>query len=1074
MPEFLHTGLLPLLFIALFFMGAFLYFYGRKYMIEPSHSIRVAMEQFEALSRLHKERMKKSRRKRPGKRAASRATSDRLKDRIIDEESAAGVSPGEIPLPDGVDDADAPSHGMKRFPIHDAPLWILAYLSTLFGYVVLAGAAIWGEHVGEPRGWLEKLVLERLPLIRRLHVGQRLSDNDLMYAHQPLVEFLFYLLAAYLFLLLLGNLYARLFRTNGLHLLAEVHPLRRTVKWLWRACGFIDFRKLDRGAHAWLIRPVLFLAFLLIAVDLLAFFERIDVHPGGLAMAHLFFLSLVRMFDETWLYPLGFEQKPHKVYRKTPLEHLAANVHKNGALPAPPTLIHTIAPSTGPFRDAPEVSLPPVVNDFLAALTGKKRLWDHQAAGWKSVFQDQAGVILCGPTGSGKSTWTRLLAVNEIISRAGGVLMILPDRKALNREVALMRRAVESSGIRWNLTVFDASDPEFLSMESAVHPPLLVLADPPAIEKTLLRHFQKFPSFWRLLSRIVVDDIHRLNGVQTSNFYYLLRRLLTIRNRKNNRPAALCGVCSRVSRVIEDEVEKLLGRPLTFITADAAPAVPILLYRIPCDLFDQAPDDAPDDASGDASSDAPGDRPGVEEHFSFTRSASIITQLGAGIRKEGYDAWYDPRLISRHEIEEEHALGAWTPILEPNPNPVSAPASILLVDHENLLNIADDIRHHGAMSGESVHVCFLLVSHNPAAWYFLHHPDELFSSARDRIYRNFFFNPENSFLIERSLEGALGNAPLSRPQLERIFGREIMNAKLTEMIEEERVEEIKEAGRTFAGCCLLKNRKFPPDLDFDTVNSRALELIRPSQSIDALVFKGEEAYIRSQYYPGRIFLHEGQRCVVRKVPSEDSGSTTVEIDAGEEQHLITSKIRTMDVDFKGKAFRSRAMCCTLPGGASIHIEYTNAAIRETILGYRTWSANLEPVSTVLYEKTEAEKEISLTTHNQVMLIGFDWGKEEPDKAVLRLLVRLWRTLLPGFFQGDLDQPDIFLVESADSAAGAGCIGVRELYPGGVGLLKKHDDAQILRYFTLSRKILDALPNDMSEALLKDFINDMFV
>ena len=1031
--------LLPLFFVLLVILGTVLFYHGKRYMSEPRHSVRIAIEAFTFLAKQRKARMQKLKRETPSQSVAPEdGKTNLLTEKMVDEEGIRLPAEDYDALPQ-----DAPTSIRKtgdlpvfeRFPIHDAPLWIFSFIIILIGYIICITVDITVRPAQAGAYWLEMLILGNMPLIRHIIPLPR-----------PMIALIFYLLFNYALLLLCGAILARVLQMNTLHLLTKEHFLRKATLWMWRVCGFIDYRKLDRSIRIWLIYPTLILGCLIIAVDLFGYFQRLEVWAGGLAMIHLFFISLVRVFDETWMYPVKFEHQPHKVHRKTSLNSLAENVFRSGALKNVPVFLLEITPQKASLSDVPVIEIPPLTKDFLQGMTGGEQLWEHQAVGWKKIFTDRASAILCGPHGSGKRTWARLIAVNEVISLSGGVLYVLPDRRRLEEEVAVMRQAIANSGLRFNLAVFDASSPEFLSLDVAKHLPLLVLADPDSIGNVFLKHWGQFSNFWRMLSRVIVSDISQLNSIRASNFYYLLRRLLVIRDCENSRPIQICGTCSRISKAIENEIEELLGASMSFITADAAPAVPIRLYGIQST--------AADEKNGTPDAFTPG-ASGREEHFKLIRPASLATMLGAGIRKEGFNVYYDPCIISRHELEREHTLGSWSPIVGPNPNPLEAATSILFVDQHNLFEIMESIRHYGATAGEGSHVCFLLFSHNPVVQYFLLNSDKLMPGSQQRTYGSFTFNPNNLLLQERHIEEALNSMPMSLSQLSAVFGKEIVYTVLADMIRDEWVEEIRQPEHPSAGCFILRNRHFPEDIDADTVVSRPMEVVDLSQNLRSVVLKGEPACIQSRYYPGRVFMHDGERYVVRRIQTGETGTAIVEVNACEND-VLTTKIRSLDIDFKETDFKASSAICAVSGGNAFQIGVVRATICERIHGYMTWGANLKPVSIFLYGD-QGHNDVVLSTENDVFLISLE--NNLPERDVLELIVNLWTAFVPSLLFGASDNIDIFLHETtAQDGSKLSYIAIRELYPGGVGILEKHDERQIMSYFSLARDMIKTLPD----------------
>lgn len=1045
---------LPLVFCMLVLLGLFLYQHGKSYLIEPKHSIRIALETFAALFKLHRSRLAKSKRNKTGAYTGEPNRTPPPPDNPVPphtQRTGIGLPVADREIEDIAAPSDTAPRGLQPFPIHDAPLWVLSYLLVVITYLIFLGIDVWGTtRLEMPPYWLEVLLLGHMPILR--HVVP---------LTHPLWALLFYLIVNYLFLLFLGHLLSRLMRVKQLHLMHEAHPLRRLVQKLWRSCGFIDFRVLDHSARLWFTRPVLLLGGIVVASDLLAFVNRITVAPGGLAVLHLFFVATVRMFDETWLYPVTFDHTTYQRHPKTPLDQLADNLYKNGFVSMPPEPIGTLDPARYVQRDAPVVELPPLVKDFLVSLCGSRTLWEHQAVAWKKVAQDGAGTILCGPSGSGKRTWSRIVAINEIIYGAGGSLLILPNRQRLKEAFYQLRNSIDKSAARWNLTVFDASSPTFLALDIAKHSPRLVLADPNSIDHVLLRHQDRFTSFWRLLSRIIVDEISLLSSVNASNFYYLLRRLDAVRARENSKPAALCGTCAKVSLHIEDEIEKLLGAPMRFVIADTAPAIPVKLYFIQPSaiIMEQETDGqgqiAPAHPNGDGT-------------FDLSRPFSLVDRAVAGIRNEGHDVYIDASLTTRHETERAHTLGSWTPITGPATDHLHAATSVVLVDDHNLYSIQDDVRHFGMLSREYMHVCFLFLGGNPAVPHLLSSKSLLGNSPLNRTGAMFAFNPSNPLLIERHMEAAIDNAPMSPKQLRQIFGNTIVDSFLPEMVRDERIEEIQQTDHPHAGCYLLRDRRFPLALDADTIETPAIEIVCPSRKEEPLLLRGEARCVRSMYYPGRTFMCGAERFVITVPAKFDNAPSTIQAAAAEGE-TFTSKIRSIACQWEPTDRMPRRKRCNLPGGLPLLIGTVSGTVKEFVFGYNTWKAGPCLIHTVRYDHRPDGQCIEISGQYQMLAVSFECP--DPPLPVLRLLVLLWRTIIPTLFEDPFDTPDVFISEPPPpvSETEKAVIFLRDLYPGGAGALNRHDAHQICQYLTLCRDMLSSLANIAQ--LLKPYDTD---
>lgn len=1030
---FLSLALLVVFFIMLIIMATFLFYHGQRYMIEPTHSIQMALDAFKALQQRQNELLRKRKREKGDDAGASKEEDDIVRLPSEDARAAGGEDPESI----------------KAFPIHDAPLWIISFILTTILYIFFLAVDLSGSSFYQDPNWLENVILGNVPIVRYMVPFKSTA-----------VALIFYLFVEFGFMLITAHVLYRALQIRHLNLVGKEDPVRKRVEWLWRTCGFIDYRKLDRSCRLWLIRPVMGLAPFLVAVDMLTYFQRLSVWTGGLALSHLFFIALVRVFDETWLYPVNYEYSSKQTPSKTTLRQLAENIFKSGAVDQVPVFLMEIPGEKDrrELKGLPDVNLPPLAVDFLESMSGKKKLWGHQAAGWTKVFEEHESVILCGPQGSGKRTWARLTALNEVIYRSGGVLRILPDRESLAEEVVFMNTAIARSGARWNITVFDASSPEFMAIDIAKHPTFLVLADPLSIDQVLLSHWDHFGNFWSTLSRIIVEGISDLTGLQASHFYYLFRRLVVTRALDNSRPVAICGTCERMTKRMENEIEHLMGVHLSFVIADEARSLPVLLYGIPNGPELKETPDAQQSGSKDRV---------LDSRLRFERPASMAIRIGAEIRRQGYSVYYGTGMVSRHEMEREHVLGSWAPVTESNPDPVKAAVSILFVNHENLFSLADDIRHFGAFSGEQEHVCFLLFSHDAAVQYYILHPEKLFSDFQMRIHGNFIFNPDNRSLIERHIESALGKMPLSQDQLEYIFGRMTLAQLLPDMQKEERISEIDNPEHEFTGCYTLKKKR-SPGMDLDALASEALEIVRPGQGRGLPVLKGEEELIRSRFYPGRIFLWNGNRYQVSLTGKNLACSGPLQVGACEDD-LVTSKMRTVSMKLEAASFGEKSSLCTVSGGKPFRFGTVPVSGTETISGFRILGDDLKPISTTTYADLEGGQEMKLEWKSEVLLLAFPGT--DVDERVLELVACLWSEILAAFFGGEFDEPDVFLTPPLPVGDGAlkPCLCVREFYPdGGIGVIRAQDPTEILRCLNLARSMLVEVPD--IEALLNAHSN----
>ncbi|MEM7308155.1 MAG: DEAD/DEAH box helicase [Planctomycetota bacterium] len=229
---------------------------------------------------------------------------------------------------------------------------------------------------------------------------------------------------------------------------------------------------------------------------------------------------------------------------------------------------HTVQARPGRSTELPD-ALHPDLRRLLAE-RGLDELHAHQA---EAVELALAGrdVLVATPTASGKTLAYTLPVLQALLETDGAAraLWMFPT-KALSQDQSTSLNALLAALDRdWHSFTYDGDTPPSVrrTLRDRGH---VVLTNPWMLHQGILPNHGKWASLFRDLRYVVIDEVHTLSGVFGSSVANVLRRLVRLARHYGGDPRFL--LSSATLREPGSHGERLLGRPVSVVTEDAAPA----------------------------------------------------------------------------------------------------------------------------------------------------------------------------------------------------------------------------------------------------------------------------------------------------------------------------------------------------------------------------------------------------------------------------------------------------------------------------------------------------------------------
>lgn len=231
-----------------------------------------------------------------------------------------------------------------------------------------------------------------------------------------------------------------------------------------------------------------------------------------------------------------------------------------------------------PSRPAIYAEIPPFLFDsqigpYLAS--SEFRLWAHQAHALDMLGRDDNVVISTG-TASGKSLVFRALALHKTLCDPSSRTLVFYPLKALAADqIRGWQEMAHALGLSEDtIGRIDGSVP-FNERDDILRHARIVVMTPDVCHAWLMSRLATpaIKSFVRELSTLVMDEAHTLEGVFGSNFAFLVRRLIAVRNRlldneADVRPLQIVAATATIANPAE-HLKQLTGSEFSVIDDEA-------------------------------------------------------------------------------------------------------------------------------------------------------------------------------------------------------------------------------------------------------------------------------------------------------------------------------------------------------------------------------------------------------------------------------------------------------------------------------------------------------------------------
>src|SRR3954452_13480525 len=402
--------------------------------------------------------------------------------------------------------------------------------------------------------------------------------------------------------------------------------------------------------------------------------------------------------------------------------------------------------------------------------------WAHQATA-ASLAVDGTHVVLATGTGSGKSLGYQLPVLTRLLNDPRATALYIAPAKAL---AADQLRAVAGFGLpEVRPATYDGDtareERDWIRQHSRY-----VLTNPDMLHHGMLPGHERWATFLRRLSYVVIDECHAYRGVFGSHVSHVLRRLRRLAARYGGTPTFI--LASATSGDPAEAASRLVGVPVTAVTENASPrgALTFALWEPP--LLPPAADDLPQERrsalreTADLLTDAIvagtrtlafiRSRRGAEVVAAVTRRQLDEAVPGLGERVAAYRAGYlkeDRREIERQLLSGELLGLASTNALELGVDLVGLDAVLICGSPGTRASLWQQAGRAGR-SGESA-VAVLVARDDPLDTYLVHHPSALFG----RPVEATVLDPGNPYVLGPQLCCAASEAPLTAADLD-LFG----------------------------------------------------------------------------------------------------------------------------------------------------------------------------------------------------------------------------------------------------------------------------------------------------------------
>ncbi|MGN6379543.1 MAG: DEAD/DEAH box helicase [Gaiellales bacterium] len=566
-----------------------------------------------------------------------------------------------------------------------------------------------------------------------------------------------------------------------------------------------------------------------------------------------------------------------------------------------------------PARPAQVAPLPDTLHPELAAAlraAGVEQLYSHQSEAFAAAALGNIAIVT--GTASGKSLGFNLPVLDAVAGDRRACALYLYPTKALAHDQARSMAGLRPPGLR--LAMYDGDTPP-AQRRQAREWANVVLTNPDMLHVGLLPAHAAWADLLANLRFVVVDEAHAYRGVFGSHVANVLARLRRVCAAYGSRPRFLLASATVANPGPAAEV--LAGGPVTLIEQDGSPAAERELAVWNPPLLDEALGIRAS-ALGEAAALFAGlvardvrtiafakSRRGCELMYRYAREALERHAPQAAAAIAPYRAGYTPE--QRREIEQGLAGGRLLGV-------VATSALELGVDVGHL-DCAVSVGFPGSMASlrqqwgragrRRAGLGVMVAGDDALDQYFARHPDELLARPVEAAVAN----PGNPAVLSGHLLAAAAERPLV-PADEQHFGRGALAlaAELSDLAPTR-------AGFVFRGLDHPAGR-----ISLRSTGAGAVAVV--DAATGALCGLVDVARAPSTVHPGAVYLHQGERLLVRELDLEGRVAV-VEPFAGD-YYTQPKTVSAVTVQAEHAAREQAGICLTLGG----------VEMREQVVGFQ--------------------------------------------------------------------------------------------------------------------------------------------
>jgi len=548
--------------------------------------------------------------------------------------------------------------------------------------------------------------------------------------------------------------------------------------------------------------------------------------------------------------------------------------------------------------------------------------WAHQVEAAEIAHEGRHVVVSTG-TASGKSLAYLMPALTAVVdgTRApngrGATVLYLAPTKALAHD---QWRSVEELGVAdLRVSAYDGDTPDEERAWVRAHAGY-VLSNPDLVHRSMLPGHERWSSFLRALTYVVVDECHIYRGVFGSHVANVLRRLQRVATRYGASPTFV--LASATSGDPAGSASRLVGLPVEAVSSDASPrgATSFALWEPPLSAHG-GEHDAPVRRTATAETASlltdlvvegvrtlafVRSRRGAEAIAMTTRETLAEVDPELTDRVAAYRAGYLPeeRRALEAALRDGGLLGvAATNALELGVDVTGLDAVLLCGWPGTRASLWQQAGRAGRSGGDALAI--FVARDDPLDTYLVHHPEAIFGTGVEASV----CDPTNPYVLGPHLCAAAAELPLTEDDLP-MFGD---GARAV-------VETLVERGllRVRPGGWFWTRRERASDLaDLRGIGGGMVRVVEDETG--RLLGTVDPGAAHTTVHTGAVYVHQGATYLVDHLDLDDA----VAVAHREEVDWTTSARDTTDIRIVDEIARTSWGAADLVHG---HVEVTNQVV----------------------------------------------------------------------------------------------------------------------------------------------------